>query len=210
MKTAPGSVEPRLGVGATRRREILDAAISLFRERGFHGASIDEIGAAAGVTGPAIYYHFTDKSSLLAAAFSSLGDRIFLGMDQIVRDTVDDPAERLNKLVCYHARLVHDLRDIFPVIFQEDRNLSPVAAKQAQHRRLAFVDYWAKPLADLRPNLRQQQAWGLAASAVWLVHSLAYYDHPLDREQAISLVSEAALAAMLSTQLSGEADRNAE
>lgn len=199
--TSSGSIEVdgerRVGVRSDRRLEILDAAIKLFRERGFHGASIDEIGAAAGVTGPAIYYYFSDKASLLAAVFSTLGDRIFSGMDGIVDTTIGIPKERLAKLVFHHARLVYELRGVFPVIFQEDRNLPPLAAKRALQRRSDFVDYWAQPLMDLRPELRRQEAWSLAASAVWLIHSLAYYNHPLNRGQAISLVTRAALAAML-------------
>ncbi|HEY2790801.1 MAG TPA: helix-turn-helix domain-containing protein, partial [Micromonosporaceae bacterium] len=36
----------------TRRDEILDIAVELFAKRGYHGVSMDDIGAAAGVTGP--------------------------------------------------------------------------------------------------------------------------------------------------------------
>ena len=52
--------------GARRRDAILAAAADLFRERGFRATSLDDIGAAAGVSGPAIYRYFGSKHELLA------------------------------------------------------------------------------------------------------------------------------------------------
>ena len=48
-----------------RRDLILEAAIELFRAKGFDATGIDEIGAAAGVTGPAVYRHYESKQDIL-------------------------------------------------------------------------------------------------------------------------------------------------
>jgi AcrR family transcriptional regulator len=47
------------------RDQLLAAATELFRTRGFEATSIEAIGAAAGVRGPALYYHFGSKAALL-------------------------------------------------------------------------------------------------------------------------------------------------
>ena len=64
--------QPRPGPPAPRRRsrrdEILEIAVGLFATRGYHGVSMDDIGAAAGVTGPALYHHFAGKEAMLVAA----------------------------------------------------------------------------------------------------------------------------------------------
>jgi len=66
----PKASLPKLSrVGEKRRNSILDATITLFRKKGFHGASIDEIGEAAGVKGPAIYHYFKSKNEILHAVF---------------------------------------------------------------------------------------------------------------------------------------------
>ncbi|MBC8994507.1 helix-turn-helix transcriptional regulator, partial [Micromonospora chalcea] len=52
----------------SRRDEILEIAVGLFAARGYHGVSMDDIGAAAGVTGPALYHHFAGKEAMLVAA----------------------------------------------------------------------------------------------------------------------------------------------
>ena len=52
----------------SRREPIFESALRLFRERGFHATAINDIGADANVTGPAIYSHFTSKGDLLSEA----------------------------------------------------------------------------------------------------------------------------------------------
>jgi len=54
------------------RAAILKAALTLFSERGFEGAAMRDIAAAAGVEHSLLRYHFTDKASLWRAALSDL------------------------------------------------------------------------------------------------------------------------------------------
>lgn len=65
------SPHPRVG-----REHILDAAESLFTERGYKAASIREIARACGVTNAAIYYHFPDKESLFAEVMQRHAQRL--------------------------------------------------------------------------------------------------------------------------------------
>ena len=51
------------------RERILDAAVSLFQERGFAGTSIRDLAERAGVTTAAMYYHFDGKDQILDALF---------------------------------------------------------------------------------------------------------------------------------------------
>lgn len=56
---------PRKRLSAEARREVIEqAALEVFAERGYHGASIDEIARRSGVTPPVIYDHFTSKLAL--------------------------------------------------------------------------------------------------------------------------------------------------
>ena len=50
----------------SRRAQILAAAAERFARYGFHGVSIDDIGAAVGISGPALYRHFRSKEAMLA------------------------------------------------------------------------------------------------------------------------------------------------
>jgi len=57
--------EPRKRLTGAARREVIEsAAMDVFAERGYHGASIDEIARRSGVTAPVIYDHFESKAAL--------------------------------------------------------------------------------------------------------------------------------------------------
>ena len=60
----PGAGHPTKG--ERTRDAIMTAAAGLFRERGFRETSLGDIGAAAGVSGPAIYRYFKSKGELLS------------------------------------------------------------------------------------------------------------------------------------------------
>ena len=60
----------------SRRAEIFASALRLFRARGFHATSINDIGADAGVAGTAIYSHFATKQEVLAEAIAAGGSTL--------------------------------------------------------------------------------------------------------------------------------------
>ena len=51
-----------------RKQQILEQAVRLFIERGFHSVKLEDIAEAAGVTARAVYRHYDNKQALLAAA----------------------------------------------------------------------------------------------------------------------------------------------
>ena len=60
--------------GVQRRRRILDVAADLFAARGYHSTSVGEIAAAAGITKPVLYDHFTSKRRLFVELMESIRD----------------------------------------------------------------------------------------------------------------------------------------
>jgi AcrR family transcriptional regulator len=74
---------PRKRLSATERRETIeDAATALFAERGYQGASIDEIARRSGVTPPVLYDHFASKQDL----YRRLLERHFAELRQVWRE----------------------------------------------------------------------------------------------------------------------------
>src|SRR5690349_1198433 len=55
----------RVTTTAPRRELLLKAAAELFSARGYYAVGIDDIGEAAGITGPGVYRHFPSKQALL-------------------------------------------------------------------------------------------------------------------------------------------------
>src|ERR1700750_804098 len=82
----------------SRRDEILEIAVGLFAARGYHGVSMDDIGAAAGVTGPALYHHFAGKEAMLAAALIPVSEQLLGGGQAHIVEAGDDPRAALAAL----------------------------------------------------------------------------------------------------------------
>lgn len=65
----PRSPRNREQKRAANRQRLLDAALKVFSERGYHGATIEEIAAESGLSNGALYYNFRNKEGLFLALF---------------------------------------------------------------------------------------------------------------------------------------------
>lgn len=82
---APQTAAERRRLPASERRErILDAAVRLFAERGYHAASMDGIAAAAGISKAVVYDHFTSKREL----YTVLLDTIRGDLDTLIAEAI--------------------------------------------------------------------------------------------------------------------------
>lgn len=86
VTTAPSARSTRPSADQTRER-ILEAALEVFAERSYDGASTREIALRAGVTQPLLNYHFTTKTELWRAAV----DRLF----ELLASTITERIEGL-------------------------------------------------------------------------------------------------------------------
>ncbi len=100
-----GGAEPSRGDGA--RARLLDAAVTAFAERGFHGTSTRDIAAAAGMSPAALYVHYRTKQELLDQISRAGHERTL----ELIREAIsasDSPAEQLTRVVrqfaTHHAR----------------------------------------------------------------------------------------------------------
>ena len=88
-------------MSASRREQLLSTAADLFAERGFHGTSVADLGAACGMSGPALYKHFPSKDALLAAMLVSISEELLaVGAERSAAAT--DATEALHALVDWH------------------------------------------------------------------------------------------------------------
>lgn len=81
MTAVPSTATPKSE--ATRRR-ILEAALSVFRERGFEAATMRETAAAAGVAVGAAYYYFASKDALVMAFYEQAQQEMAPELDRIL------------------------------------------------------------------------------------------------------------------------------
>src|SRR3954465_559376 len=113
----------------SRRQQILDTAAGLFAARGFHGGSVAELGAACGISGPALYKHFPSKDAMLAEMLVEISEELL----RVARGRVDassDAGSALQGLVSWHVDFA--LRQK-PLIVVQDRDWASLP-EQARER----------------------------------------------------------------------------
>src|SRR3954463_632306 len=104
---------------ADRRATLLSAAARLFADRGFDGVSMEELGAAAGVSGPAVYRHFDGKQAVLGSVLLDVSESLHAGGEAAGREH-PDAADALRALIAAHMRFAIDNADTIRV---QDRDL---------------------------------------------------------------------------------------
>lgn len=177
-----------------RKAEILDVAGHLFHRSGFHNVGMDDIGEAAGVTGPALYFHFSSKTGLLAAIMERLADEL---LDDAVNSDAKDPADALRRLVAHHVDFALNQRALISVWIRDERSLPVADQRQLRDRQRAYVARWVETLREYNPELDQAEALSVVHGVFNFIASIAFYEPKLEPERLRDLLERKATACLL-------------
>jgi len=98
--------------GVDRRQQILEAALDIFAEHGFDGATTKAIVAKADVTQGLIYFYFASKEDLFYAAFEHQSQHVVLqGLTNIL-DLDAEPESVINQFVMHVVTVMDEPRNI--------------------------------------------------------------------------------------------------
>jgi AcrR family transcriptional regulator len=195
VASAGTAVTARSQAKANRRDALLGAAATLFARSGFNGVSIEDLGTAAGVSGPAVYRHFSGKQAVLAALLVGVSEELVSGGQSVV-DEATDAASALAGLVRFHVEFALGNPDVIRV---QDRDLDQLGDEDRHRVRAlqrSYVELWVQSLRRAHPatdaatlRIRAHATFGLINSTP---HSAASSPPALVR----SVLEEMALAAL--------------
>jgi len=100
-------MKARTRQNTSRRAEILRSAVSAFRRRGYHGASVDEIARTLGMTKGNLYYYFRNKEEILFFCHDWSLD-ILLDRLREVQKEGGPPDRRLRRLIVAFVHMIID------------------------------------------------------------------------------------------------------
>lgn len=149
MKTEPTASLSAPNAKRTRRgphtrKQILDASLRLFSERGFARTTVRDIARQAGITDAAIYYHFESKRELLEALVEERG--FLSSLQNLERIAADLPLE---EMLVWTARgainIMDENRDFLRLIIME--GLGGDEAAREQFDRL--IGLWEQALTTV-------------------------------------------------------------
>jgi len=153
----PAPTPPRRRNGVlspvSKRESLLTHAITLFERNGFEATSLNEIGTAAGVTGPNLYSYFAGKADILEAATARGVSALWLLLNRVLRDN-DEPAEALRDLVRGYIQLALEKTVLASLLLSEQQNVDDVA----RNRQREYVAEWVALLRASRPAIDEPSA----------------------------------------------------
>jgi len=95
-----------------RQNEIIDRTLELVREGGLGGLTTRKIAERVGFTEAALFRHYSTKQALVLGLMDRLEEMLVVPIRSIANDAATRPAERLERMVRHHARLVLDYESL--------------------------------------------------------------------------------------------------
>jgi AcrR family transcriptional regulator len=182
-----------------RRLQLLAAAERLFAERGFLAVRLEDIGAAAGVSGPAIYRHFPNKESMLVELLVGISARLLAGARDVTARSAD-VAGALDGLIDFHLDFVFGEPDLIRIQDRDLAHLPAPAERQVRKAQRQYVEVWVGVLRELEPALAEVDA-RLAAHAVFGLlnstpHSMKAAEKPAREARSRAVMRAMTIAAL--------------
>jgi AcrR family transcriptional regulator len=123
------------------RDEILDAAAQIFREKGFHAASMQDIAQAVNLQKASLYHHISSKQEILLSLLDQGLDLLIERIEAVVSQPL--PAdEKLRQAIHVYLQAMLEHIDLAAVLFLEHRSLEPQYHARHIPRRDRFEHLW--------------------------------------------------------------------
>ena len=180
---------------ADRRRQLLDAAARLIAERGFVSVRLEDLGAAVGISGPAVYRHFPNKDAVLVELLVGISTRLHEG-GSATAEAADSPSAALDALVEFHLDFALGEPDLIRIQDRDLESLPADARRQVRQTQRKYVEVWVGVLEQLDPQLDQADARIKAHATFGLINSTPHSANPASPARARRVLRDMTLAAL--------------
>jgi AcrR family transcriptional regulator len=161
-------------LGAPRREQLLAEASRLFRERGFHDVSMEDIGTAAGIAGPSVYRHFISKAALLSAVCQRAADRLALATQHALAGVAPSDAPRaLRELARSYVATLTGSPELTVSLAVGPANVPEEHRGALRRTQRDYVAQWTQLLVRVRPELAAAEARVTVHAALTVANDLA-------------------------------------
>ena len=182
---------------ADRRSALLHAGAALFAERGFERVSLEDLGAAVGISGPAVYRHFPNKQAVLAALLIDVSRELASGADSVI-ESGTDATSTLRSLIAFHVDFALSNADVIVV---QDRDLDSLRAEErdiVRSLQRGYIEAWVRVLSALHPAAPMPELRIRARATFGLINSTPHSARTSPKAAVRTLLESMALAALTS------------
>ena len=123
------------------REEILAAAAQIFREKGFHATSMQDIAIAVNLQKASLYHHISSKQEILLALLDRALELLISKMQEVLNFPMP-PDEKLRRAIQEYLETLLEERDLASVLLLEHRSLDPEYHAKHIPKRDQFEILW--------------------------------------------------------------------
>ncbi|ODT24983.1 TetR/AcrR family transcriptional regulator [Microbacterium sp. SCN 69-37] len=181
---------------AERADALVEAAARLFAQHGFDGVSLEELGSAVGVSGPAVYRHFDSKRALLGAILLRASSDLLAG-GRHVTAAGHDAQRSLRELVDFHVDFAVRSADVIRVQDRDLTRLSDEDRRTVRRLQREYMELWVDVLRAVHPDRGDTDLRVRAHAGFGLINSTPYVVRTR-REVAVDAETDALLRQILS------------
>jgi len=172
-----------------RRRQIVDAAATLFIAQGFHKTTTRQIARAAGVSIGSLYEYVASKEDVLYLVCEFIHLEVERGVAEAMQRTTGGK-EVLAEVIREYFLVCHRMSDFILLIYQETRSLPAVWRKRVLENELRITGVLVEVLADLAdggdlPAMRSETLEMVAHNITVLGHMWTFRRWYLARQFSI-------------------------
>ena len=156
-----------------RRRQLLDAALEVFVERGYHAAAMDEIAERAGVSKPVLYQHFPGKLELYLALLDESVD----GVVETVREALESTTEnkqRVGATFGAYFEFVGGRGQAYRLVFESDLSNEPAVRARLDRAQMECADLVSQVVRE-DAGISDEEAHLLSIAMVGMAQVSARY-----------------------------------
>nr|HID13423.1 TetR/AcrR family transcriptional regulator [Anaerolineae bacterium] len=182
---------------AEREVQLLEVATRLFKEKGFHNTSMQDLADALGVQKASLYYYIESKEELLRRLLERGSQLLGAQIDEIYAADLP-PAEKLRRVLENHATTVMEHLDLVSVYVQEYRSLSPQRLEEVLKERKHYERVLRQILedgiasGDFRPVNVKMAVLGVLGMLNW-THQWFSPDGELSPREIAAILADLAL-----------------
>ena len=192
-------MSPRLTANA-RREQILDVALEVFASAGFHGASMNEVAEAVGVTKPVLYQHFDSKRDLYQALIDEVGNRLLSSITKATAEATDGKTQTELGFQAYFRWVSQD-HDAFRFLFGSGTRRDDEFNTAVQRITAEAAEAVAPLIAvDIDEEHRRILAHGIVGLAEGASRRLVELGDDFDADEIATEVSALAWAGLRAVQ----------
>ncbi|MFT4164710.1 MAG: TetR/AcrR family transcriptional regulator [Microlunatus sp.] len=178
-----------------RREQILAVAATQFAERGFHGVSVYDLGAALGISGAALYKHFASKEAILGEMLVGISERLLTEGSRRADDAASAGSDAvLNALIAWHVEFALANPALITVQFRDLASLADSDRRAVRHLQGQYVELWVHAIcAAMKCDERRARS---AAHATFGLINSTPHSARLRRFEMAALLQQMALGAL--------------